>query len=316
MQLLYSLEDLALQNDTVVSIGTFDGVHRGHQHLLAQLMQRAHESARLSVVLTFYPHPRLVLHPEVRPACLSTPSERAARLEELGIDMLIVQPFTLEFATTPAETLVRQLVVDLRMRELWVGADFALGRGRVGDVPALSALGERLGYRLQVVEPLLDGGEPISSTRIRKLIQDGEVGEAGRLLGRPYTISGPVVPGRHRGRQLGFRTANLRLNPECAYPADGVYAVRLQVLSADGLLGAPLPGVANLGVRPSFGESDRLLEVHLFDYQRDLYAHNVRVEFVRRLRPERVFENADALIAQIRRDTEQARAILAGEDLP
>lgn len=316
MQLLYGLQDLALERDSVVSIGTFDGVHRGHQHLLAQLLQRARETGRLSAVLTFYPHPRLVLHPEVRPACLSTPEERAAWLEQLGVDLLVVQPFTLDLADTPAEAFMRQLVVDLRMRELWVGAGFALGRERGGDVPSLSALGERLGYRLQVVQPLLDGGEPISSTRIRKLIQGGEVGEAGRLLGRPYTISGPVVPGRHRGRELGFRTANLRLNPECAYPADGVYAVHLQVLSPDGSLGAPLPGVANLGVRPSFGASDRLLEVHLLDYQGDLYAQDVRVEFVRRLRPELTFASTDALIAQIGRDVAQARAVLAGEDLP
>jgi riboflavin kinase/FMN adenylyltransferase len=310
MQRANGLDNLALPADTVLTIGTFDGVHRGHRHLLEQLVRRAHETGRLSAVLSFFPHPRLVLRPEAKPACLSTPSDRAAALDALGIDLLIVLPFTLALAETPAEAFIGDLVRSARMRELWVGAGFALGRGREGDIEHLTALGERLGYALRVVEPLYDGGEPVSSTRIRALVHQGDVAEAGRLLGRPYAIAGPVVPGRQRGRTLGFRTANLRLNPECAIPANGVYAVRVQTVRASPQDGQRLPGVANLGVRPSFGESDRVLEVHLLDYAGDLYGEHVTVEFVQRLRPELVFETPEALVEQIRRDVEQARAVL------
>jgi riboflavin kinase / FMN adenylyltransferase len=317
MQLANSLDNLVLPADTVLTIGTFDGVHRGHRYLLEQLVQHARETGRLSAVLSFYPHPRLVLRPEARPACLSTPSERAAALEALAVDLLVVLPFTLALASTPAEDFIGELVRAVRMRELWVGAGFALGRSREGDITHLTQLGARLGYTLHVVEPLYDGGEPVSSTRIRGLVHHGDVAEAGRLLGRPYAISGPVVAGRQRGRALGFRTANLRLNPECATPANGVYAVRVQtsyptLASGTTANSRRYDGVANLGVRPSFGESDRLLEVHLLDYAGDLYGENVTVEFVQRLRPELVFEDTEALVAQIRRDVEQARAVLAG----
>jgi len=304
MQLANSLDNLALQADTVLAIGTFDGVHLGHRYLLEQLVRHARETGRESAVLSFYPHPRLVLRPEARPACLSTPSERAIALESLAIDLLVVLPFTLALANTPAETFIGELVSKLRMRELWVGAGFALGRGREGDVAHLTQLGVQLGYTLHVMEPLYDGGEPVSSTRIRALVHQGDVTEAGRLLGRPYAISGPVVPGHQRGRTLGFRTANLRLNPERAIPANGVYAVRVRVN------GEQHHGVANLGVRPSFGETDRLLEVHLLDYVGDLYGENVTVEFVQRLRPELTFETPEALAEQIGRDVERARAVL------
>jgi riboflavin kinase/FMN adenylyltransferase len=310
MQLATSLDSALVQADTIVAIGTFDGVHRGHRYLLEQVTERARATGRLSAVVTFYPHPRLVLHPAVRPACLSTPAERAARLEALGLDLLVIQPFSRDFAETTADQFVSELVCSLRMRELWVGAGFMLGRGRRGDVAYLTQLGERCGFALRVVEPLLEGGAPISSTRIRALVLEGEVAEAGRLLGHPYTIAGPVVAGHQRGRTLGFRTANLRLTPERAIPANGVYAVRVQLSDKGAGEAKQHDGVANLGVRPSFNESDRLLEVHLLDYRGDLYGENVTVEFVERLRPEQVFAQTDELIAQIGRDIVAARTAL------
>lgn len=304
MRVLHSLDDARPAAETVVTIGTFDGVHRGHQYLVEQLVRRARETQRLSVALTFHPHPRLVLHPDARPAYLSSPEERAAILGALGLDLLVILPFTQEMANTPAEDFIAQLCEKLRLRELWVGADFALGRGRQGDVSHLQALAAKLGYTLHVIAPLYDGSEPISSTRIRSLLSQGRIEEVAKLLGRPYAVSGSVVKGVQRGRSLGFRTANLQLDPERAAPADGVYAVWAVVD------GQRHRGVANLGVRPSFGPGERLLEVHLLDYNEDLYGKETIIEFVRRLRPEMRFEDVNALIEQIRRDIVAARAAL------
>lgn len=305
MRIVHALEQAQPEHDTVLTIGSFDGVHRGHQHLVRQLVQRARETERLSVALSFYPHPRAVLHPELRPAYLSTPQERATILAALGLDILVLLPFTKELADTPAAAFMGELVRRLRLRELWVGPDFSLGRGREGDVTALRALGQELGYALHLVEPLTEDGEVISSTRIRQLLQEGRVEEAAKLLGRPYSVMGTVIQGAHRGRSLGFRTANLRPDPERALPADGVYVIWASTgHERHG-------GVANIGVRPSFGTGERLLEAHLLDYSGDLYSQDLLVEFVRFLRPEQRFPDTTALVEQIRRDIAQARAILA-----
>jgi len=306
MLVMRSIDAAQLDADTVVTIGTFDGVHRGHQYLVQKLVQRARESRRLSVVLTFHPHPRLVLNPEARPAYLSSPEERAAILGSLGLDVLVVLPFTREMAATPAEAFIGELYNKLRMRELWVGADFALGRGRQGDVAHLQELAAELGYTLQVTESLHDGGEVISSTRIRSLLANGDVEQVTRLLGHPYAVSSSVVRGVQRGRSLGFRTANLRLDAERAAPADGVYAVWAVVD------GERHQAVANLGVRPSFGAGERLLEVHLLDYNDDLYGRSIVIEVVHWLRPEMRFGDVHGLIEQIRRDIAEARAALDG----
>jgi riboflavin kinase/FMN adenylyltransferase len=305
MRIVHTLEQAQPERDTVLTIGSFDGVHRGHQHLVRQLVQRARETGRLSMALSFYPHPRAVLHPELRPAYLSTPQERAAILAALELDLLLLLPFTKELAATPAADFMGELVRRLRLRELWVGPDFSLGRGREGDVAALRALGQELGYALHVVEPLMENGEVISSTRIRHLLQEGQVEEAAKLLGRPYSVMGTVIQGAHRGRSLGFRTANLRPDPERALPADGVYVIWASTGNERH------GGVANIGVRPSFGTGERLLEAHLLDYSGDLYSQDLLVEFVRFLRPERRFADTAALVEQIRRDIAQARAVLA-----
>jgi len=311
MRTIYSLDATALEADLILTIGSFDGVHRGHQYLLQQLVQRARDTKRLSAALTFHPHPRVVLQPEVRPVYLSTPEERAAILESLGLDMLVVLAFTRQLADTPAEAFIANLHTKLRMRELWVGPDFALGRGRSGNMAALQALAQRLGYELRIISPLLEGNEPISSTRIRLLLSGGKVDETARLLGRPYTLSGQVSQGARRGRTLGFRTANLHLDPTRAMPANGVYAV-WALLRGDGASGLPrhYPAVANVGVRPSFDAGERLLEVHLLDYEGDLYGKDLAIQFIQWLRAERRFEDAANLVQQIQQDIATARTVL------
>lgn len=305
MRIVSSLEDAQPDSPVALTIGSFDGVHRGHQHLLAQLVAAARLEGRSSAVVTFHPHPRVVLHPNNAPTYLSTPEERAELLQRLGIDLLVVLPFTAQLASTPADEFVSQLYGALRMRALWVGPGFALGHGRGGGIPHLRSLAQRMGWKLCVAEPFVERGQVISSSRIRTLLGEGEMRQVASLLGRPYTIAGQVVPGRQRGRILGFRTANLALSPERAVPGDGVYAVWVWF---DGERHA---GVANIGVRPSFGAGERLLEAHLMDYEGDLYDRHVVVDFVERLRPELHFENAESLVAQIACDVQAARAILS-----
>ena len=304
MQIAADLDCLRLDRDTVVTVGTFDGVHRGHQHLLRELVARARDTGRSSAALSFHPHPRVVLLPEARPTYLSTIDERAAIIEAMGVDVLVVLPFTHALASTPPREFLGDLSSRLRMCELWVGEDFALGRGRSGNTSLLRSVAQEMGYVLRVVEPLADANGPISSTRIRDLLSSGNVSAAQALLGRNYAVSGTVARGAQRGRDLGFRTANLQLPQERVLPADGVYAVWVNV--GDQRLG----GVANVGTRPSFVERERLLEAHIFDYEGDLYGRTIHVEFVERLRDEKRFVDPADLVAQIHRDAQGAREVL------
>ncbi|OGO06590.1 MAG: riboflavin biosynthesis protein RibF [Chloroflexi bacterium RBG_13_56_8] len=293
--------------DVILAIGSFDGVHLGHQRLLGELVDCAQRTGRLSAVLTFSPHPREVLQPELEPAYLSSPEERLKILESLGLDFLVLLPFTRELADTSAEDFVRQLHDKIRMCELWVGPGFVMGRGQEGDIARLQELAAQVGYVLRVFPPVLAGGQVISSTRIRSLLKEGRVREVQELLGRPYALSAQVSRGAQRGRHLGFRTANMMVDPTRAMPAYGVYAVWFWVD------GQRFAGVANIGVRPSFGEEERVLEVHLLDYDGDLYGKDARVEFVQRLRPEMRFERIPSLVEQVQRDIALARKILISE---
>lgn len=309
MRVIHSLEAAGPDQDVILAIGAFDGVHRGHQHLLRALISRAADTGWFSTALTFHPHPRALLQPARSTTYLSTPDERAEIMRALGLDLLVLLPFSAKLASTPARRFVRTLYNWLRMRELWVGAGFALGRGREGDTRVLAALGEEMGFALRVVSPLLENGKPVSSTRIRQLLAEGDMTETSHLLGRHYAIVGNVIRGAQRGRKLGFRTANLRIAPDRAAPPDGVYAVW-------GLVqGKRWPGVANVGIRPSFDAGERLIEVHLLDYASDLYGTTLRVEFVRFLRPEMRFEGPEALIAQIHQDIGIARQTLANDTM-
>ena len=310
MELFNSLDGLHADADTCVTIGTFDGVHRGHQSLVARLVSHAQESGRLAAVLTFDPHPRAVLYPDDSPGYLSTLQERIDLLRDLGPDMVIVAPFDQHLAAMPADAFVRLLRERLRMVELWVGSGFSLGRGREGDPARLAQLGQELGFTLRSVSPVYDNGAPISSTRIRQLIRRGDLAAANHLLGRCYPLSGPVVAGDQRGRKLGFPTANLRPDPMRVLPADGVYAA----WAAWG--GACRAAVLNIGHRPSFEGHAYLLEVHVLDYEGSLYGKHLELHLVQHLRPEMRFANVNELIAQIARDVEASRSLLQGAPAP
>jgi riboflavin kinase/FMN adenylyltransferase len=310
MEILDDLFKATLRQETILTIGAFDGVHRGHQALIANIVSRARETDRLAALITFHPHPAAVLAPERAPRYLTTPGEKVALLEGQGLDLVVLLPFTHETAATSARGFMEAVASHLRLHEMWVGSDFALGRNREGNVPRLRELGRELGYEVCVVGTVTGDGEIISSSRIRMLLREGRVEEATRLLGRYPSLSGEVVVGTQRGHGLGFPTANLEVRAERAVPADGVYAVFA-------LLGQErLPAVANIGVRPSFDDSlagtsnPRTVETYIFDFDRDIYGCDVVVEFVARLRDECRFESIDELIAQIGRDGKRARQIL------
>ena len=304
MDVIDDLTVAELRQETILTIGAFDGVHLGHQALVKHIVGRARATDRLAALITFHPHPAAVLAPDRAPQYMTTPGEKAALLEGLGLDLMVLLPFDRHAATMPARSFMEVLSRNLRVRELWVGADFALGRNREGDPGRLRRLGQELGYKLHVIEPLLVKGETISSSRIRALLREGNVEQAARLLGRYPSLSGEVVTGAHRGHGLGFPTANLEVRPERAVPADGVYAVFA-------LLGSErYQAVANVGVRPSFDNGHRTVETHLLDFDQDIYGCDLVVEFVARLRPERRFANIADLVTQIQRDSEEARRIL------
>jgi riboflavin kinase/FMN adenylyltransferase len=235
------------------------------------------------------------------------PAEKISLLDALGLDLVAILPFTRETARTPALDFVQGLVAHLKMRQLWVGPDFALGRNREGDIPTLRQIGQALGFEVRVVEPLLQDGEVVSSTRIRDLVTRGEIRRATGLLGRYPSLSGQVMQGARRGRLLGFPTANLSVPPERAIPGDGVYACFVWVEARR------FPAVTNIGVRPTFAGVERTVEAHLLDFKGDLYGLDLKIEFVERLRPEKRFENFDKLVAQIRADAEQSARLLAQE---
>lgn len=304
MDVIDDLTKVSLRHETILTVGAFDGVHRGHQALIRGVVARARETDRLAALITFHPHPAMVLAPDRTPRYLTTPGEKVALLEGLDLDVVVLLPFRLEMAMMPARDFMEAASRHLRVRELWVGADFALGRSREGNVSYLQDLGRELGYEVHVVAPVVGGEEVISSSRIRSLLDEGNVEEATRLLGRYPSLAGEVVVGARRGQVLGFPTANLEVRPERAVPADGVYAVFA-------LLGKErYPAVANVGVRPSFDNGQRTVETHIFDFDRDIYGCDLVIEFVARIRDERRFEDIGDLVAQIERDGQTARRIL------
>lgn len=313
MQIIRDLAELHLAGPSVVTIGAFDGLHRGHQNLIGQLKEDAKQRQAQSAVITFHPRPKAVLAPHLPNSdYLTTPEEQIALFEALGIDLLIMTPFTLELAKTTAHDFVKLLVERLNMVELCVGYDFALGRNREGNVEKLTELGQTFGYTLRQVAPLVLEDKIVSSTRIRQHLLEGNIRQATRLLGRYPSLSSTIIRGAQRGRTIGFPTANFAVPPERLLPANGVYATFVQRTGEkERYLSA-----TNVGIRPSFESTERTVEAFIFDFNEDIYGQPFTLHFVERLRPEKKFENIQALIAQINHDAEQARQLLAQEETP
>jgi riboflavin kinase/FMN adenylyltransferase len=288
---------------TALAIGNFDGLHRGHGALLGRLVEVARDSGLPPTVLTFEPHPREFFAPDSAPARLTTLREKLELLAAAGVAQAMVCRFNASFAALSADAFIeRVLVGGLRVRHLIVGDDFRFGKGRAGDFAALQDAGARHGFVVEAMGSVTVDSERVSSSGVRQALAEGDMEHAARLLGRPYIIDGQVAHGQKLGRQLGFATANLRIkhNP---LPMTGVFAVEV-----GGLGERPLPGVANLGIRPTVGGTRPLLEVHLFDFARDIYGAHISVRFVHKLRDEQRFPNFDALKAQIAADAAAARA--------
>jgi len=306
MQHFWSLEDVKLQN-VWVTIGSFDGIHRGHQSIVENLVAGARSHGSLSAVITFYPHPAVVLGKRQIAFYLTTPEERAALLGEIGVDFVITHPFTKSLAQSTARSFMLYLKEQLGLRHLYVGHDFALGRDRQGDVPTLSRLGKELGYSVHTFPPIQMNGEVVSSSQIRAALSMGDIQKAHRLLGRPYRLSGEVVGGDGRGRSLGIPTANLAVWAERALPKAGVYVC---LVTVDGEV---LQAVANVGVRPTF--ETRLfsptVEAHILDFNEDLYGREIRLDFLARLRDEQRFASVQELVTQIELDIREAREYLS-----
>jgi riboflavin kinase/FMN adenylyltransferase len=296
----------------VLTIGNFDGVHIGHRAILRTVTDRARALDGEAVVYTFDPHPRKVLQGERAPALLTTTEQKLELLSAAQIDLVVLEPFTVEFARTEPETFVREHVHRrIAPLEVYVGYDFHFGRDREGSMRTLTEHGPRLGFAVTIIPEVTIGSRDVSSSRIRERLAEGEVGEAGLLLGRPFAVRGRVVAGDRRGRTLGFPTANLAPETE-VLPGHGVYAGRARLLDdGERPAGSRFGAVTNVGRRPTFGKDDPpLAEVHLLDFAGDLYGRRLEVSFERRLREERRFPGPDALREQIARDVAQARRYL------
>ena len=292
-----------------VTIGNFDGVHLGHRYIFARMIEEARQVGCKAVVISFDPHPKMILHPDKRPFYLiSTSEEKIGMLGEIGIDAYIILPFSLEYAQTTAEEFVRDVLWErLRIRKIIIGHDYTFGRGKQGNEAFIAAEGRKLGFAVEAMNAFRIGEEIVSSTKIREAILKGDVGFAAMLLGRPYNISGRVVPGDQRGLELGFPTANVEANKELL-PVKGVYAVRCV------LRGKSLDGVLNVGFNPTFSGGKLTIEVHIFDFHVNIYGETLEVLFSGRIRDEIRFAGPKELIAQINKDISQARRILSSPD--
>lgn len=297
----------SLPNGSTVTVGSFDGVHLGHQSVLREIDRRARAAGRSSVLVTFDPHPLEVVNPEAAPSLLTTGPERLEILALSPLDYVLLMRFDRHLASLTPEEFVRQVLLErCAVRELVIGHDHGFGRGRSGDVETLRRLGESYGFEVDVVPPVDFGGQHVSSSRIRRAVAGGGLSPAAAMLGRPYGVVGRVGQGEQRGRLLGVPTINLsELSPRKLLPPDGVYAVRVEW--RDGSAG----GMMNQGPRPTFQDGRRVLEAHIFDFDGNLYGEWVRIEWVERLRDIERFGSVDQLQQQLERDRTRAVAALA-----
>lgn len=292
-------------HNLVLGLGNFDGIHLGHQKLIKELVSTAKDIGGTPAVFTFYPHPLAILKPDNAPPMLLSQEAKQRMMAHLGVEVLLWVPFTLELAALTPEEFIRDVLHnELGVKAVFVGFNYTFGHKGLGTPEVLENYSSLYGYNVHVIPPFTVGGNTVSSTLIRHLLSDGEVTEARKYLGYCPFVEGPVVTGERRGRQLGFPTANLQLERGILVPANGVYAVKVQV-DGDTCL-----GVANIGVKPTFhGQNGmRTIEVHLLDFVSDLYGKNIKVHFSRRLREERRFSSPTELVMQIQKDISAARA--------
>jgi riboflavin kinase/FMN adenylyltransferase len=304
MEIVRHIQDHGLAlSGSVVTLGNFDGIHVGHQALVRSAIDDARRLGVPCVVLTFEPHPLKVLAPARAPKLILTHKDKMRLLQALGVDIVVVQNFDAGFAALSADEFVQKFLVErLSIQKVWVGQDLRFGKGRKGSVNDLIRQGRASSFEVGVVEPILLNGVRISSSRIRQLVEEGRVDEAEPLLRRYHFVSGRVVSGHRRGREMGFPTANIACRTEVV-PADGIYATLFQ-LGAKRFL-----SVSNIGHNPTFGDGPRSVESFIFDFNREIYGESVRLAFVKRIREERKFNSVDPLIAQMHRDVQSARVI-------
>ena len=307
MRIIDTLAAAKLAQPSLVTVGSYDGIHIGHRRLLGQMRRTARQLRCAAVVVTFHPRPQAVLSPHKLTLDLITPDEKADLLAQLGMDLTVMLRFGHELAHISAAQFATDLVTHLHMREMWIGMGFSLGRNREGDVPTLRRLGEEMGFVVRVVDPVICDGSMVSSTRIRHLLMDGRIRQVTTLLGRYASLSGEVVHGAKRGRRIGFPTANIAVPPQLVLPPNGVYACFVCVG------GQRRPAVTNIGIRPTFTNPERTVEAHLLDFNDDLYGQTLRLEIVEFLRPETRFDTVAGLVAQISADAETARRLLSQE---
>jgi riboflavin kinase/FMN adenylyltransferase len=304
MQVFHSLSFLISEQPTALTIGTFDGVHLGHQQLIRSVVESARVSGRRAALVTFFPHPSVVLG-RAEPFYLTSNEEKLAQLESLRLDLAVVVEFTREMAQIRAAQFVNMLLENLAMHEMWIGHDFALGYKREGNAAFLRALGAEQGYTFHQAGPVMVDGQPVSSSRIRQALRAGDVRQAAACLGRPFQLNGLVVQGAHRGGKLGVPTANLAVWLEHAIPTNGIYASRAHVG------GTTHQAVTNIGTRPTFDNGARTIEAHLLDFEGDLYGQTMSLDLIEYQRPEVKYNSVKALVAQMQEDIRIARQILS-----
>ena len=304
MRIDQELAALRVERDSMLTVGVFDGVHRGHRRLIAQLVEQARQTGRAAGVVTFRNHPAAVLRADFQPQYLTTLEQRLELLRQTGVDFVAPITFDAELSRLDAREFAARLVSSLRMRGLVVGADFAMGHGRSGDAATLAELGEEMGFTVRAVDLLADGPLTVKSTSIRRALAAGDVESVANMLGRNFSAEGVVAEGDKRGRELGFPTANLETPPGLAVPANGIYAAWAEV-DGDRHMAA-----VSIGVRPTFGEHPRAIEAYLLEYQGNLYGKTMRLEFVAHLRDELKFDTVEALVAQMRDDVRTTSEIL------
>lgn len=299
------VDQSSIESGNWVTIGTFDGVHVGHQELIKQLVSSAHHFGRQAIVITFFPHPSEILGGENGPLYLTNPSERERLLTQLGADIVITQNFNSELAHKTAQEFIHLIYQNTPFTDLIIGHDFRFGSNRTGDLTLLQKLGKEIGFDIKVVQPFRIAGEIVSSSLIRRLLKQGDVQMAADMLGRCYVIEGSVIHGDGRGKHIGIPTANISVWPKQFLPKNGVYSVRVSLEKYK------YPAVLSIGMRPTFYQSlsEQTIEAHILDFHREIYGKTLKVEFIQFLRDEKRYESAEQLIQQIQQDIQQTREV-------